>query len=111
MTPAGRNYVNLLVTLLVVVAGCGVYRDDTTGATRQLVASHLGVGYDNVKADTTLGDLNCDELDVVEIIMLLEDSFDISISESEFSALVGEDGWQDVTILEMADLARSKRSF
>ena len=91
--------------------GCGVYRDDTTSATRQLVAEQLGVEYGIVKANATLNDLNCDDLDIVEIIMTLEESFDITIADSEFESLAGERDWNELTILEIANLVRAKRSF
>jgi acyl carrier protein len=98
-----------IILLIAAVSGCGVKRDDTTGATRQLTAELLGVNYSDVKPTTTLGDLGCDDLDVVELIMEMEESFDISITDDEFEALGISKGWSSVTILQLADLARSKR--
>jgi len=99
--------ISLLV--LIVVIGCGVTRDDTTGATRQIVSNLLGVNYSDVKPTTTLGELGCDDLDIVELIMEMEDTFDISITEEEFESLGTSKDWSRVTILQLANLARSKR--
>jgi acyl carrier protein len=99
------------VLLLLTTQGCGVTRDDTTGATRQIVSNLLGVNYSDVKPTTTLGELGCDELDIVELIMEMEETFDISISEDEFDSLGTPNDQKSVTILELANLARSKREF
>ncbi len=95
--------------VLIVVTGCGVTRDDTTGATRQIVSNLLGVNYSDVNPTTTLGELGCDDLDVVELIMEMEETFDISITDYEFEALGTSKDWSRVTILQLANLARSKR--
>lgn len=97
------------VLLLLTTLGCGVTRDDTTGATRQIVSNHLGVNYSDVKPTTTLGELGCDDLDIVELIMEMEEAFDISISEDELDSLSTSNDPKSVTILELANLARSKR--
>jgi acyl carrier protein len=94
---------------LVFVSGCGVTRDDTTGTTRQIASNLLGVDYSYVKPTTTLGELGCDELDVVELIMELEETFDISITDDEFESLGTSRDWSHVTILQLANLARGKR--
>ena len=100
----------VLVSLVLVslVTGCGVHRDDTTGTTRRIVSEQLGISYDDAKAHTTLGNLGCDDLDVVELIMELEDSFDITISDVEFDNLGGKKGWQSISILDLANLVRKK---
>lgn len=99
------------ILLLTLVSGCNVRRDDTTGATRQLVAGLLGVDYSDVTPTTTLGELGCDELDVVELVMEMEESFDISFTDQELESLRGSSGWNSVTILQLANLARTKRKF
>ncbi|TVP97189.1 MAG: acyl carrier protein [Planctomycetaceae bacterium] len=93
----------------MLTGGCGVSRDDTTAATRQIIADQLGFAYDAVKPTTTLGELGCDELDLVEIIMSLEEQFEIYIPDAELDALSGQAGWSGITVLELANLARSKR--
>jgi len=93
----------------MLTVGCGVSRDDTTTATRHIIAEQFGIAFDAVKPTTTLGELGCDELDVVEIIMSLEEQFDIFIPDDEFEALSRQAGWSGITVLELANLARSKR--
>ena len=93
----------------VLLVGCGPIRDDTTGATRHVVANHIGVEYSTVKAHSTLGKLGCDDDDVAEITMALEKLFDITIDDDELAALSIDGKWKDITILEIANLARSKR--
>jgi acyl carrier protein len=99
-----------LALLSVAVSGCGVARDDTTAATRQIASSLLGVNYSDVKPTATLSDLGCDDLDVVELIMEMEEAFDISITEADLESLNAPKGLGSVTILELANLARSNRN-
>ncbi|MHB8956694.1 MAG: phosphopantetheine-binding protein [Pirellulaceae bacterium] len=99
------------IVLLAAISGCDVKRDDTTGATRQLAAEILGVDYSDVKPTTTLGDLGCDDLDVIELVMRMEESFDISFTDDDLESLSSSSGWKSVTILQLANLARSKRKF
>ena len=112
MIPVGRagmcvaNRCCILLCLLLV--GCGVYRDDTTGTMRQIVAEHLGISYNDAKPDATLNDLGCDELDVVELIMEIENSFSVTITDNEFEVLGGMDGWGTISVLDLANLVRGK---
>jgi acyl carrier protein len=111
MTGPIRNRWALPVAMaLLLLAGCGVYRDDTTGETRHVIARQLGQEYNAVTPYRTLGDLGCDDLDVVEIIMALEEEFGITIPDEGLEALAGQDGWSDITVLELANLARSQRA-
>lgn len=48
---------------------------------KSIVADKLSVNADDINMDTTLEDLGADSLDVVEVIMALEDEFDIEISD------------------------------
>lgn len=51
---------------------------------KQIVAEMLGVDDEVMKDDANLvEDLNADSLDVVEIIMEIEDSFEIVLSDDE----------------------------
>ena len=94
--------------LVLLLIGCGVHRDDTTTTLRQLVSEQLGISYDDAKPATTLAKLGCDDLDVVELIMEIEESFNIIISDDEFDALGGADGWQSISVLDLASLVREK---
>ena len=49
----------------------------------EIVAEQMGIATEDITADTTLEDLNADSLDVVEVIMSLEDAFNLSIPDEE----------------------------
>ena len=51
---------------------------------RGIVAKQLGLGEDEVKNESSfVDDLGADSLDTVELIMSLEEEFDIEISDDE----------------------------
>ncbi len=74
----------------------------------------MGVTIEKITPTTSLGDLAVDELDFVELIMELEESFSITIPDDIAEGLTGNRDWQqgmkDVTIQKLADLVddRSK---
>lgn len=48
-----------------------------------IVAEQLGVDAADITNETTFDDLNADSLDVVELIMALEEEFDIEIPDED----------------------------
>lgn len=48
-----------------------------------IVAEQLGVETDELALETSFDDLNADSLDVVELIMALEEEFDIEIPDED----------------------------
>lgn len=53
----------------------------------KLVSEHLGVSQDRIKDDSDLvNDLGADSLDLIEIVMGVEEAFDIEITEEEVTA-------------------------
>ena len=51
---------------------------------RNIVAKQLGVGEDEVSNESSfIDDLGADSLDTVELVMSLEEEFDIEISDDE----------------------------
>lgn len=73
----------------------------------QLTAELLGVEPSEVQPKTSLGDLHLDRLDAVELVMELEEHFEISIPDSEFtSPSTGEERWEfhRTTMAELAAL-------
>lgn len=51
---------------------------------RSIVAERLGVDEDKVTMDAEfIGDLNADSLDLVEVIMAIEQEFDVEIKDDE----------------------------
>ena len=50
---------------------------------KSMIVEQLGVEEGEVKLETTFEDLDADSLDVVELIMALEEEFEIEISDEE----------------------------
>jgi len=51
---------------------------------RKMLAEQLNISVDKVKPDSrVIEDLGADSLDVVEMLMLLEDEFNITVSDEE----------------------------
>ncbi len=63
--------------------------EDVDDRVRSILASHLDVDLDRLSAETRLGeDLCVDSLTAVELLMVLEDEFDIALPEDETSSFV-----------------------
>ena len=55
---------------------------------RQLVSSQLGVDLDEIVEDARiLDDLGADSLDVVELVMTLEEAFDIVVPDEDIEGM------------------------
>jgi acyl carrier protein len=66
---------------------------------KEILCSQLGLDYNEVKDDSLLkDDLDAEEIDIFDIIMDLEDNFDIEISWDDMN----EDG--DYTVDEVVDI-------
>ncbi|NLM38698.1 MAG: acyl carrier protein, partial [Firmicutes bacterium] len=51
---------------------------------QKILVEQLGVSYEDVTADASfVEDLGADSLDVVELVMALEEEFDLKISDEE----------------------------
>lgn len=50
---------------------------------KSLVAEQLGVDAADITLETSFDDLNADSLDVVELIMSLEEEFDLEIPDED----------------------------
>ena len=50
---------------------------------KAIVVEQLGVDEANVTPETSFEDLNADSLDIVELIMALEEAFDLDIPDEE----------------------------
>lgn len=59
---------------------------------KEIIADKLGVDENEVKMETSFEDLGADSLDIVELIMAIEEEYDIQISdeEAEKAASVGD---------------------
>ncbi len=59
-------------------------RTDISTRLRKIVADHLEKTHDEVAEDKTfIDDLGADSLDMVELVMALEEEFDLEVSDSE----------------------------
>ncbi len=50
---------------------------------RALIAEQLDIDEDKISLDTTFEDIDADSLDVVELVMALEEEFDLEIADEE----------------------------
>ena len=57
---------------------------------KELLAEHLEMDVEEITEDTTFEDLGVDSLDTVEIMMEMEDEFDIEIKPAEVGKSVKE---------------------
>ena len=56
---------------------------------REIVADKLNISEDEITMDSAfLEDLNADSLDIVELIMALEEEFDMEIPEAEAEKII-----------------------
>ena len=79
----------------------------------KITAELLAVDRSTIAAKTSLGDLGADELDFVELVMELEEMFDVSISDESAERMMGNDNWQlgmkNVTMEKLASLVDEQR--
>ncbi|MFZ2256718.1 MAG: acyl carrier protein [Clostridiaceae bacterium] len=50
---------------------------------KEIIADKLGVNEKEIKMESTFEDLGADSLDIVELIMAIEEEYDIQISDEE----------------------------
>ncbi|HCF61906.1 MAG TPA: acyl carrier protein [Myxococcales bacterium] len=55
---------------------------------RSIIADQLGVGEDEVKSESSFtDDLGADSLDIVELVMAMEDEFDVEIPDDQAESI------------------------
>ncbi len=50
---------------------------------KDIISDQLEVAIDKLSAETTFEDIDADSLDIVELVMALEEEFDLEISDQE----------------------------
>ncbi len=86
----------LVVAALICAASVPLIASDEASAeavdrVRGLLAELFQIELDAIGPDTTLAALDLDELDLVEAVMEVEDSFEVSIPEDDLAAAAGSD--------------------
>lgn len=61
----------------------------TLDKVKEIIAEHTGVETDGITMETALADLNIDSLDTVELLMQIEEEFDVEINVEEVGKTVG----------------------
>ena len=57
--------------------------------TKEVIAKQLGLGVEQLEDEATfMGDLGTDSLEIVELIMVLEDEFEIDIPDEDAEKLL-----------------------
>jgi hypothetical protein len=74
----------------------------------RLFCGKFSVSCDATKNDATSGELNFEELDIVELIVQIEETSFVSICNEEFTSPGGENGWDAITALCPAKLMQAK---
>lgn len=87
-----------------------------TGSTldqvRSLAAQTMGIDASKIRGATSLGELGADDLDFVELVLLLEQHFNISIPDETADELLGDDsqsGLKRVTMSRLAAIVDSRK--
>jgi len=55
-----------------------------------IISENLGIGAEEIKLETSFEELGLDSLDIVELVMNIEEEFDIQIEEGENFKTVGD---------------------
>jgi acyl carrier protein len=78
-------------------------QDDVIEAMKEVLAAELGVEADKVTADARFKEeLDADSLDLVEVVLALEEKFDVQIPDDEIAGVK--------TVGEAADLVLAKQA-
>lgn len=107
----------LLVGVVLVFVGCESgaipVGDSTVDQVCTITAELLGVDRSQVNSETSLADLGADELDFVELIMELEDRFNITIGDDAAEKMMGTKNWRqgmaNVTMSKLARIVEERR--
>lgn len=59
-----------------------------------IVSQQLGVDPSDITADTSLAELKADELDFIELIMEIEDQFNVTIDDDAAHKMMGTSDWK-----------------
>ena len=60
---------------------------DILAKVKEIIAEQLEISQDNINMETTFEEIDADSLDLVELVMALEEEFDIEISDEEIEKI------------------------
>lgn len=81
-------------------------KEEIESRVRTILAEQLGLSEHEIKPTSTLSDLGSDSLDDVEIVMALEDDFDITLEDSEIEQAIPTH--EHATLEKLCELVSSK---
>ena len=85
----------------------------TLGQVCLITSDLFGTDRSKLTADTSLREMGADELDFVELVMELEDHFDVTIPDETAEEVLGTENWLDgmenVTMAKLASLIDYRR--
>jgi acyl carrier protein len=97
------------LTMILLCVGCGSPSDqDTVERIRSEVATILKKDSAQIDVAKPLGAQGADELDIVEIVLAVEEAFDVEIPESAIGENVGEVS-KTVTVQHLADIVSKQK--
>lgn len=120
---AARQLCGVFVACAFVIVGCGERGPAVPVAVGQfnatedqvckITAELLGLDRASLDAKTSLGELGADELDFVELVMELEEHFEIAIPDETAERMMGSEDWQQgmkrVTMTKLASVIDDRR--
>lgn len=102
----------MLLAVAVLTAVCFlVRRDDSTSAVRQIIAHHLRLDSQKVKAASTMGELGYTKQRFQDLIRIIEKHFSTTLS-STVDPRIGcqDESWKEIRVGDLADLVRPEWS-
>ena len=99
-TRARRRPGRARLTFFCNVCRRGAQSEDTLNKVRSIISEQLGTDLDAIAADAKFVDLGADSLDTVEIMMALEEQFEITLDE--------EGAEKIATVQEAADMIQEQ---
>ncbi len=60
---------------------------ETLDKIREIISDQLDIELEKITAETTFEEIDADSLDLVELVMALEEEFDIEISDEEIEKI------------------------
>ena len=90
-----------------------VYPGDTLSVVKEITAAQMGLDAAEIQPSTSMADLGADELDIVELVMELEEEFDVSIPDEAIENVTGSQTWVNgadkLTMEKLAEIVERQK--